>query len=95
MNVPGRPDLNSGRDAILDYLNEGTSDSLRERNGQVIEGETNQGVVYDGHTATAQYDASFSPATIVDEKSQPAKEVRPEKDDGCDPPTVVERKPKE
>jgi hypothetical protein len=86
---------NSSRDAVPGYLNDGFSDKLRMRSVNMVESETNQGVVYDGYTATAQYDASYLPATIVDEKNQPAKEVRPDKDDGCDPPTVVERKPKE
>src|SRR5262245_36375481 len=85
----------SSRDALPGYPNDGCSDKLRMRSVNMVESETNQGVVYDGYTATAQYDTSYLPPKIANEKNQSGKDVKPDTDDGCDPPTVIERKPKE
>lgn len=59
----------------------------------MIESETNQGLAYDGYTATAQYDTSFLPGPNDGDEKRPAKATKPDTGDDCDPPTVVDRKP--
>jgi hypothetical protein len=58
------------------------------------EGETNQGPVYEGYTATAQYDSSYMPTPIAYDAKREGNLNNVDSSDDCDPPIVVERKPK-
>jgi hypothetical protein len=64
----------------------------RIRRIDMSENEINLGLVYEGYTASAQYDCSGRLPPIIDGGQQPVPQQNPtDPPDCCDPPTIIDR----